>query len=174
MGVTRVLLAIGFMADWQVGEDALERGGDVHKACHYYDERDLDMRTLPEDYRARVRAWALFKQQSGVVLEGIEKRVENPLYRYRGRLDRLATLPGAPTRIILDIKTGKPSPYVRLQTAAYGYAEKPTELFRRMTVELKADGTYRIEEFPIGEYFDDVHTFLGALRVLTFKSRFQL
>src|SRR5882724_3474913 len=157
-GVTRILRDCGLMSDWQVADSILERGNDVHKATQYYDESDLDLRTPPKEYRARVRAWAKFKSDTNFKIELIETQVQNVIFGFRGRLDRVGVFGDQKMRAVVDIKTGKPQAFTRLQTAAYGTGLNPKELFRRIAVELRADGTFWLDEYPIAEYYDDVNT----------------
>jgi hypothetical protein len=185
-GTTRTLREAGVMADWQVAESILERGSDVHKACHYRLQNDLDLRTLPNNeqgqyIRGCVRGLEKFLRETGFQVQKTEFPVENRRYGIRGRLDVAGILPNFSQRgpitpmTLIELMTGEPQPYRRLQLASYGFCLSETEVFRRIAVRLFPDGTYSVKaEYPVGEYFSDVHDFLACLRVINFKKRFKV
>jgi hypothetical protein len=175
-GVTRTLSAAGVISNFDVGAEVYERGSDVHLACKYFDQKDFDRRTLPKDRAGYVRAWAKFRAESSFVPELIEHYVEDRVHRIRGTLDRAGPLPGLKgvPWAILEIATGCALPFKRLQTAIYGYMFDPTKVFRRIAVELSADGTFNIIEYPVAEYFPNVHDFLACVRVAGIKRQFHL
>src|SRR5690242_9616165 len=88
-GVTRVLRDAGIMRDFEVSQDILDRGSDVHKACHYHNQNDLDFRQVPMELRGYVHACEKFKLDlvKEVILS--EYFVSDPIYMIRGRLDCL-------------------------------------------------------------------------------------
>lgn len=178
-GVTRTLSAAGAVSSFEVAESILDRGSDVHKACHYYDENDLDMRTVPKNRIQFVRAWAKCRRENDFVPIHIEHLVENPNYQIRGHIDRVIELPPLPqfagtTRGILELKTGSAAACTRLQTAIYGWMKDANILWRRFAVILSADASYHIQEYPVTEYMDDVHTFLAFQRGNAFKQKYGL
>lgn len=175
-GVTRTLAAAGVISTFEVTQDILNRGDEVHRATQYYDEKDLDLRTLPKDRYGYLKAWRQFRKDNSFVPTLIEHYVENTQYMIRGKLDRFGMIAGiaAIPEAVLEIASGHILPYKRLQLAAYGWCHDPTKVFRRIGVELRAHGTYNVVEFPVAEYFSDLHDFLACVRVADFKRRFKL
>jgi hypothetical protein len=175
-GVTRILAEAGMMADFQVAEDILERGSEVHR---YTAEMDLavsdplrrkpDLRGFPKEWRGFTRAWQKFKDQSLSTIHLVEEEVSDKLYGIRGRLDRVVEIRGRKERAILEIVTGSVQPYKALQMAGYGRCLDHRAIFIRLWVELHEDATFKMGEFPLREYFDDVATFLSCLRVMQWK-----
>jgi hypothetical protein len=76
-----------------------------------------------------------------------------------GTIDRLVRLGGS--TYILDLKSGDPASWHRLQLAGYIYASKAQH--GRLCVYLNALGMYRVKEFGDPE---DESVFLSALRMV--------
>jgi hypothetical protein len=175
-GVTRILAESGMMADFQVAEDILERGSEVHRFTAEMDlavsdplRRKPDLRRFPAAWRGFTRAWQKFKDRSLSTIHLVEEEVSDPLYGIRGRLDRVVEIRGRKERAILEIVTGSVQPYKALQMAGYGRCLDSRAIFIRLWVELHDDATFQSGEFPLREYFDDVSTFLSCLRVMQWK-----
>lgn len=103
---------------YQYGDgSAAERGTAVHRACQYYDEKDLDESSLPENVKPYLNQ---YKQALGtykiVVLQNELMRF-HPVYLYAGTLDKIVEING--NRGILDLKTGVECIDHKFQTAAY-------------------------------------------------------
>ena len=171
--VTQVLSDVGII-DYSMipagdRERYLQRGEDVHVATHYDDEGDLDDSALQEDLSGYLLAWRKFRVDTGFTPDLIEHRGFHEKYRYAGTLDRTGDWKGR--KILLDMKTGKAAPFVRIQLAAYaGFFEHPGS-FHRVSVELHGDGTYQLQEFRCSDYRQDFSVFVAALLVYRWKER---
>ena len=77
--------------------------------------------------------------------------------RIRGKIDRAGRFPVTAmyltgTSAVLDFKTGEIADWTRYQLCAYSLAVDPrpaiARTIRRIALSLRADGTYKIKEFP--------------------------
>jgi hypothetical protein len=172
--VTGILKAAGVVDDAWFTEYGRWRGSATHRATHLLDEKRLEKRSLDEAIKPRVAAWQLFKEKTKFEPAMIEQVVWCDTHQFCGTLDRtgrfIGAEPGSATPII-DMKNYPPPDWVAIQLAAYGWALDPTQVFRRIAVELKADGTYSLREFPLQQYLDDVNTFLAMVSVARWKQR---
>lgn len=152
-------------------ERALERGRNVHLLTQFDDEGDLDENSVPEELDPYLAAWRKFRADSGFAHDLIEHRGYHPMYRYAGTLDRRGRFADGRGAVLLDIKTSAAPWWVRIQLASYAaFFENPMK-YRRMSVELHDDATFRIQEFPCREYIRDFGVFTAALTVFNEKRR---
>lgn len=163
---------------WDVLERKREIGEAVHYATELDDAGDLDDASLPDEIRGYVEAWRKFKRETGFAAEHSETRVYSNTYKYAGTLDRIGAFerlkgvkPAA--RCLIDIKTTYDIlPAVAPQLAAYARAwdemNPAAKVARRYAVQLKADSTYRLEEFRDPT---DLSIFLCAASLLQWKQR---
>lgn len=164
-GVTSILRALhnfdGVSA--AVLEAAAERGTAVHLACEYLDKEILDEDSIDPAIAGYVDAWRLFMAEKQPTWRHIETQCYHSLYRYAGTLDRAGEMDG--DEWIVDIKTSAAShPIWGVQTAAYAHAiEKPKA--RRGTVQLRANGTYRLIEWKAST---DWPVFASLLTITSF------
>lgn len=149
---------------------AAERGTAVHLATQLLDEGDLDVESLDPVLAPYVQAWEKFKAETGFVSERIEKRIVNETYFYAGTYDRvgIGIFQGG-RRGIVDIKSGILLPGHHVQLAAYAEAMGEPATTRRMLVQLRPDGQYRIEETPRSEFQRNFKVFLAALTCLHWR-----
>lgn len=124
---------------------ARERGTAAHKACHYWDEGDLDEAMLDAQTAGYLAGWKAFIAESGAKFTAIEAMGSHPLHRYAGTVDRLGVIAGLDW--VIDIKTAAAShPMWDLQTSAYAHLfGKPSA--KRATVQLRPDGNYKFCEW---------------------------
>lgn len=156
--VTQILDAAGLVSPFCRDAEAAWRGSEVHRLCAIDDGEGLDMRTVPASLRGYIRAWRAYRQVSGFSPILIEQRVDDFLYNYSGRLDRVGYRNGTNFTTVLDIKTsqsGAVADYVRYQLVAYASA-LGRETYERMAVSLKPDGTFNVKTFPVMEYHQDL------------------
>jgi hypothetical protein len=154
------------MIPQDVLQNAARRGTAVHQALALLDEEALDEETVDPEIRGYIEAYLRFKRESGFEPALIEYRSWSPVHRYAGTLDRTGTIGN--DNVLLDFKTGMVMAGHRLQLAAYqAFLPDPLRL-RRIALQLKGDGTYRVHEFPDREYRRDLSIFLGALAVVNF------
>jgi hypothetical protein len=173
--VTQVLENVGiidysYIPDF-AREKYLKRGSNVHLACEFDDQGDLDEAALSDELRPYVEAWRLFRAQTGFHPSLIEHRGYHPQYLYAGTLDRCGSMAGVKADILLDIKTTQAPDWTRYQLAAYAAFFRTPRAFRRMAVALHADGTYRVDEYPSKDWAADFNVFLAALTVFNVKRR---
>lgn len=162
--VPSVTEIMGFLCDYSgIDPGVLERksvlGKAVHKACEYLDRGTLDWDSLDEKIAPYVQAWVKFKLETHAEIIESEMRVDHNLYRYAGRLDRVAIISGA--RVVIDIKcTSTIGPHVGVQLAGYDLAlNRGTN--KRAAVQLKPNGAYKYVTFEDAER--DNQTFIAAL-----------
>ncbi|MGH8677370.1 MAG: hypothetical protein ACREUQ_03335 [Burkholderiales bacterium] len=166
--VTEVLKEAGLVKVWNEDDQAArDRGASVHLACAYFDEGDLDWESVPSEHDGYIEAWRKFQQESGFLVQQIEKPVCDETYGWAGRLDRTG-ITRAGAKAVLEIKTGAIQPFTALQLVAYGEM-----LFghavERFAVQLKPDGAYTTQYYPISEWRADLRTFHSCCRVAAWK-----
>ncbi len=169
--VTEVLQLADVSIYGGVPPDVLEtariRGHRVHEWTEWYDsDRSTDPpdRAGIEGYCAAYRAFMLDTRFKVLSAEGV---VLNKTYLYAGRYDRVGVFSVAASRTVLDIKcVAALSVITKLQLSGYRMALKKVE--HRAALQLKPDGTYRLEHYTSPE---DDHDFLSCVRVAHFKLR---
>lgn len=169
--VTQILKEESVIDDEWFTEYGRWRGSAVHRATQLLDEGRLDPKSVAEELRGYVKAWASFLKATKFRPALIEQYVWSESHRYCGTLDRSGVFAGqepGTAGVLIDIKTYTPQDWAGLQLAGYGHALEPREVFRRIAVRLKADG-YELREFPIGDYLPDVNVFLGMTGSVRWK-----
>jgi hypothetical protein len=155
--VSEVLRVAGLIdMDW-VSEEAMKRGSFVHQTIEFYLQRDLDEAGLDPKLAAYLAAWKAAEREMCIrVLRNekdaamVEQRVFHPIYKYAGTLDVLAML--VDRKVVIDIKTGAPSPWHRIQLAGYAMTftdEMVGRVNLYLSVESKFDGQ---KEIYTGKY----------------------
>lgn len=128
-------------------ERAGERGRRVHEATAAFDLGQLDIEALDAELVPYVLAWSQFLIESRAEIVDVERPGWHPKYRYAGTRDRRLRI--ARRNAIADIKaTAKISRVDALQTAAYAAIDEEnsgTPISTRLTVQLRPDGTYRVQ-----------------------------
>ncbi len=167
--VTQIIGASGLINTEWYSQEAMVRGTAVHMACHYLDEKDLGGSWIERSpYAGYVRSWVLFKTETNFRPQLIEHRVWHPGLNYCGMLDRTGLIHDN-SLVLVDLKTGGPEPWHRLQTVAYAAAFDKPRSFRRMTVHLQKDGSRPyINEHPVRDYADDWNTFQACKVIFDF------
>lgn len=157
----------------EVLEAKADLGTAVHLAAQFYDEGDLDADSLPEAVGPYLRAYARFLDEARPTWTHIESRVCAPELGYAGTLDRVGFLPGLrgvkPAALCLvDLKaTYRIAPVYGVQTALYARAFDG-DVKHRFALQLKPDGTYRLEEFRDPS---DLSVGLAALTLMNWRAR---
>ena len=177
-GVTRILEAAGLGPDFSgipkaVMEAAKIRGRTVHEyVCdHHY---GLDP-VLPAELAAYGDAYLKFLSESGHEPAISEFEVVSERWRFRGFLDRVGWL--LRRRALIEIKSAQQLDLVPVarQLSAYRLAwdeMRPAEpLALVVSVQLRADGTYRLHEFTKDEMGRAESEFLAAVTVYYAKGR---
>jgi len=157
-GVTGIIRSAGLMGDTSYyTEYSRERGTAVHSAIEMLEQNDLDEATVDPVIVPYIEAWKAFKKETGYKSETQEQIVYNPTYQFAGTLDQTGFI-GKHT-CILDIKTGAHQRWWALQTWAYNSVAKRQ---KRLSVELKPDGKYRMTEHTDKR---DLQRFLACLTI---------
>lgn len=167
-GVTDVMVASGLIdtrGPWFTAWHR-QRGEYVHEATALDDRGELDEDTLDPAILPYVLGWREFLKTTGSEILDIERVVENTVYPYAGKLDRLVMLGGR--RFVLDIKTGQPERWHGVQLAGYAGCFDAPPL--RMGVYLDGDGD---GDFHLKQYSDshDWNVFLAALTIARFLEK---
>lgn len=149
-GVTEIIQALGIVDARWFTDYARERGTAVHTALEYLAQGRLDWSTLDPRIVGYVRAGERFMKDAGIRVGSCltEHLVYHPALRYAGKLDLFAEAFGK--KSVIDFKSGGLG-CAAIQTAAYEEATRiefgDREPYRRMGVQLHADGTYRKTDF---------------------------
>jgi hypothetical protein len=137
------------MVDPEILAHAQARGTAVHRLCHYFDEDDLDPRSVGS-YGGYLAAWVNWRKDYQPDFVAIERPSYSQVYRFAGTPDREAVLHHRVYngKWIVDIKTGgQPHRIWGMQTAAYRHLVSLRDtswLFaRRATVQLFDEGEYK-------------------------------
>lgn len=184
--VTQVLHSSGLIDFSAVPEKvlavSLERGQAVHRAIHYFNERDLDVeefrRNFPP-YAGYLNAWINFCEQRSFKAMLNEHRLCSRRYGVAGTLDCLGLLDNTPC--LVDFKTGNPDDVAAdLQTAAYeGFAREwasedlllrnffvTNRSIQRVAVQLKRDGKFKVEVYKDPRDFSEFTALVTARRIV--------
>jgi hypothetical protein len=158
--------------------EARDRGSAVHRACEYYNQDDLDVpdfRASFPEYAPYLDAWIKFREESGAEIHFCEHRVYSRQHQYAGTLDCVGVWNGR--GCLIDLKTGSPADVgAQWQTAAYLGALKemaaageapslPPAPIVRYAVQLRKDGTYRVETYTDPRDFSEFLTLLRAFQI---------
>lgn len=151
--VTQLLKPIGAdfsQIDPRVLEAKRQLGTSVHLACELDDENDLDEETLPADVLPYLQAWRKFKADTGAVVIMNEQRLASVSHRFAGTLDRVVQVRSGDIYLI-DLKTAA-SMWRSFGVQLCGYQllldeSAFTTKLARKGLQLKADGTYRLEPY---------------------------
>jgi hypothetical protein len=177
--VTGVLKATGVIDTRWYQQLHADRGSAVHTATVLLDDNRLDQASVDPRIRGYLDAYLLFMAVTEADWQHTEHIVYSQLYRYAGRLDRAGvvgwggTLSNRPW--VVDIKTGQPQRWARLQLAGYAQAlrEETGKVYQRATLWLRVDGSYRLEPYDRQPhtYREDLNAFLGGLALLRWMGR---
>lgn len=166
ISVTQALAEAGFIDKRWYTEDAAERGTAVHDAVQRFHQCGGELGPVADEHAPFLDAYLAFALEAGFTVDGSEERVCDPVLGYAGTLDLRGRFARYANGLdVIDIKTGSVPAWVGYQTAAYarllGGAPR-----RRWALNLKGDGTYRLE--PLTKRTDE-SVFLAALTVAQAK-----
>lgn len=176
LSVTQILKAAGLIDTQWFTEFGRWRGSAVHKATRYFDEGDVDRRTLDQAVKPFVADWKDFRERTGFIPTLIETPRYDGLYNYCGTPDRRGYFMGGKpedSNELIDLKCypgGKAPWWTRLQLAGYGRLLDPRRVFRRYAIVLTGKGPV-VEEYATEDYLEDVNDFLACIRVARLKER---
>lgn len=145
-------------------EASRERGKDAHHATVLYDSGTLDARTITAEIEPFLLAWVDFRKHTGFQpdMDLRETSHYNDEYDFCGSPDAPGILDGS--LAIVEIKTGGLPWWAGLQTAGYDILLGGG--WRRITVHLKANGTFKMKDWnEEPNAMDDRSDFLAAVRL---------
>ena len=175
VSVTQAIRAAGLMGDTSYFTDeARDRGTAVHQMVEFFDQGDLDEEGLDPALRPYLDAYQWFVHDHQPTWTHIEARRADLTLRYAGTVDRAGTLVTTPHAVVLDIKSGAPAPWHRVQLSAYlrlVRAELPKPVAIRYALYLSADGTYNLAGLALNDQ-EDWQTFTAALTLANWKGRY--
>jgi len=159
-GVTSVIREAGLMPSYKPKdlEWYLAKGTAIHKATELFDKGTLDESTVDPRIIGYLESW---QKLSAREFTGIEVQLADAIYGYAGTIDRLP---------LLDIKSGAPEKWHKIQLGAYyGLCKANDMIFRpsAMAVYLQEDGAFpKVITYTIKEIQDALKIFLSALVVV--------
>lgn len=137
-------------------EEARQRGSFTHQAILYHSQHDLDLNTLHPIVKPFFDGYLKFVDDYQPEILHAEQPVFDEVSGYAGTFDLLCRLrrPGvvvsrALELDLVDVKSGAIPWTVGMQTAAYKRPVQlvyPGFLIRRWALNLRADGSYKLEE----------------------------
>lgn len=181
--VTQILHATGIATDFEALAarssriaEAIEYrralGVAAHADCHAYDDDALDWNAVDDRVLPYVKAWTVFREQTGLAPIARERRLFHPGLFYAGTLDGVFERFKSEL-ILVDVKLGDPEDAgARYQTAAYEEAylidhpERP--IAHRWAVRLHPERRIPYEIFDYSarpQSWRDFQTFQSALAV---------
>lgn len=169
ISVTQALTEAGLIDARWFNEDAALRGTYVHQAILLDHEGDLEEESLDPVLGPYFKAYRKFRSETGFVVEACEERLFDELLGVAGTLDlrgRFGSSPDSRLINIVDIKTGTVPSHVGYQTAGYVRLSPVGQAYARWCLNLRADGTYRLEALTNRT---DEKVFLAALIVAQAK-----
>jgi len=149
-GLTRTLELTGFVDKQWFTEESRVRGTQVHKACWFLAEGDLDWNTVKPEHLPRVKRFAEFLDEVRPQLVLAETPLYSAAYNFAGTPDFVFLVNGV--YWIVDVKTGRAGLAAALQTAGQKVLveERMPQVrgARRFALELPAEGKYRLVPCP--------------------------
>lgn len=175
-GVTSILSSVVDYSRIPAGvlERARQEGTAIHKMIELYEADDLDDEALPDWLRPRFCAYLQFLSDTRFQVHNSERKVFHRVHKYAGQLDLDGELKDE--MAIIDIKRSLfAGPAIGLQTAAYQEAEndrrkreKLPKITRRYALQLKDDGSYKLEPYTDPQ---DFATFLALLTLQRWRQK---
>ena len=158
--ITQVLVSTGFINTKWFDDYSATRGTYVHKIVELDIKGILDKSSIDPALQGYYDAWLKFRNEKKYDIKETEKPRINFMYKFGGIADTFGTMDGKP--VVIDIKTGIEQPATRLQTAAQTLlVDWP--VLERFSLQLKSDGNYKLNAYPIRENAADRNIFLAAL-----------
>ncbi len=121
-----------------------ERGTNVHLITEYYDNGELDLATVHEDYKGYLDAYIAFKNDFSIEYSEVEYKFFNEELFYCGTIDRVGIVNGE--IFVCDIKSGAEMKTYSIQLAGYALGIENKKA-ARFGLYLKANGTYKLKRY---------------------------
>ena len=150
--VTQMLESAGFIDTRFFNESSATRGTYVHQSCEWLDNGELDEESLDPKLKGYIEGYKSFLEDTGAKVIANELRVYNKDLNYAGTLDKIIEMNGK--RYLVDLKTGIPSDWHKLQLLAYNIAEKEmfdAESFPMIALYVNKEGGYKIKKMKGSE-----------------------
>jgi hypothetical protein len=162
--VTGVIADTGLYGNTSYFTDySRDRGSFVHQIVQWHLSGELDEETIDPVLRPYFDAWLRFESESKYISDSCEEALASTTYRYAGTIDHIGHLNGH--FCIIDVKSGALHPATALQLAGYENLLKARGA-KRFSLELKADGKYKLTEHKDRS---DRDIFLAALSLYYWK-----
>jgi len=139
--VSRILEATGVREPYYGPAIYAARGRYVHEASELLDKHDLAWDLVEPEWVGCVRAYESFLAENEVEWEATEEIVFRPGV-YAGTLDRRGRVNGH--RVIVDLKTGSPARWHRIQLGAYNVTFQQSRRYGLRALYLGKDGRYKM------------------------------
>jgi hypothetical protein len=166
IGVTAALKAAGLIDDRYFSEQATERGTAVHLALEALDKGHAPL--VAAAHEGYIAAYRRFLTECAVGPIAMNEAVlGDPVLGYAGTVDRVRTI--GPHLSVVDIKTGAPVAWHRIQLSAYcELVKKATHhaVVRRWGLYLREEGTYSFLAYTDRSDWD---VFKAALLIAQYK-----
>lgn len=150
--VTQIISEMGLLGDYVPDPWYLERGKLVHLCCEYLDKNCLDWDSVDNEIKPRVEAYQKFKQDYKFEPRMIEQPVHSHGLNVACTPDREGDIKGIAS--VIEIKNGGRQKWHRLQLSIQDICihdelnECGSFKYRyRYSLELKADGTYKLHRY---------------------------
>lgn len=170
VSVTEALSICGLRSFEHVPPEVLEkarvRGQAVHEFLEMLDLGMVDADDASPEIAGYVGAYADFVDASQFSVMHCERVVRNEAHGYAGTLDRTGTFRGGKLAVV-DIKcVAALDDVTGLQLAGYAEAIRDEGPLGRFAVQLRPDGSYRLERY---ESRQDLHDFIACVRVARWR-----
>jgi hypothetical protein len=155
--VSEAIRDVGLVDYSGIDQDVLDRkarlGTLVHLACEKFDKGTIKEEGIPGDVSPYYEAYKKFRKDSDFKPRLVEQRMVINLsgLKVGATLDREGWMAGSP--VVLDLKCSvEIKRWVGVQLAAYAIGAKqypcpPREPYKRVALQLKKDGTYKVHIF---------------------------
>ena len=171
VSVTQVLKMERLIDSRYFSPEAAQRGVAVHAAVEQDDTGVLEEAFLDPRVGDYLEGWRRFRHEKGFTPKMSEIRMFSRSLHLAGTADSVGTMDGIRGLVLVDVKTGAPSPATSLQTAAYGallHESNGEVVAARFAVQVTADGTFYLHRYPD---MNDYLTFRAVLQTHRWRAR---
>ena len=151
-----------------------QRGKAIHAAIAIYCRGELEKYEIDPVCLPYMEAWKKFVADTGYKSDVCETPMYNPIYRFACIPDDFGQMDG--DTWVIDRKTGASHWTARLQLTAQALCAqtfyKDEQLIpKRATLEIKADGTYKLRQFSDENWQTDRNDFLSLVTTWHLQNR---
>lgn len=163
--VTQVLALSGCVDYSWCDEEGKWRGSEVHRAVELANKGKL--KSVPEKISGYFASFEKFKRECRWIAVRTEQELKDERLKISGRMDASGWIKGE--LAVVDFKTSAIRPAAALQLALYGHMLFGNRMFPRASVELGADGEYKLKIWKILDCPADVSTALASVRIARWR-----